>query len=255
MDPRSSTGAGGFGLFCLASTLLLLLSLAHSGHTLVRAHVHTTPFQVGDEVHIECRRNLTAFPEAFPNRLPARTVDPHIAQAQVHGTMVDESEQWGPAIMCSETGRELTLTYGQDGFLHCGWLLANEDTYQFARSVMQQESGWNCRVPMSADRTFYLPLVIPLWGVVEATHLHLNQHLNFVVHADEGRIIGISAYPVRDQFQFGRVGSMIQLHGPVKWFRKHSFLSLATGSADDEGGSGAGGTGVFGVMRQSGEGR
>lgn len=27
--------------------------------------------------------------------------------------------------------------------------------------------SWECRVPMSSDKAFYLPVVIPLWGIVE----------------------------------------------------------------------------------------
>lgn len=75
---------------------------------------------------------------------------------------------------------------------------------------------------MSADRTFWLPMPIPLWGIVEArttqhrisssphstrsavprcvvmqsTHLHVNYHHSFVFHADEhGRIMGVATYP------------------------------------------------------------
>jgi hypothetical protein len=31
-------------------------------------------------------------------------------------------------------------------------------------------AAWQCRVPMSADHNFYLPLQIPLWGIVEVSH-------------------------------------------------------------------------------------
>lgn len=179
-------------------------------------------FAIGDEIKLECRRNMTAFPQAFVDRLSPRPVTP----AGSTGHIVDDSERWGPGIICSETGRELSFRFGTDGFVHCGWKISNEDTYQFARSVMSQDSGWNCRVPMSADRSFYLPVLLPLWGVVESAHVHLNYHLNFVFHVDDGRIMGASVYPMRDKFQFGRVGSIINLHGPVRWFQKNTFLAL-----------------------------
>lgn len=57
--------------------------------------------------------------------------------------------------------------------------------------------------------------------------MHLNYHMNFIFHVDDGRIIGVSVYPVRDRFQYGKVGSLMNLHGPVRWFRKQSFNSLS----------------------------
>lgn len=64
--------------------------------------------------------------------------------------------------------------------------------------------------------------------------------MSFVFHVDGGRVIGASIYPVRDQFQFGRTGSVMALHGPVKWFDKHSFDSLGTTHQQGNGGSGEG---------------
>ena len=48
---------------------------------------------------------------------------------------------------------------------------------------------------MSPDKSFYVPFTIPIWGVVEAEHFHVNNHLNFVFHGDKGKIIGASVYP------------------------------------------------------------
>ena len=70
---------------------------------------------------------------------------------------------------------------------------------------------------------------------------------------DEGRIIGAAAYPVRDQFQFVRTGSLLNLHGPVKWFHKHSYLPLGQAAATEAGGAGGEGTGALGVFCQWGE--
>ncbi len=93
--------------------------------------------------------------------------------------------------------------------------------------MIDQEIGWSCRVPVSKDYTLFLPVEIPLWGFTEPTHLHVNYHMNFVFHAMDGQIVGAAVYPVRDRFQMGRVGSIINLHGPVKWFSKHSFQGLS----------------------------
>ena len=95
-----------------------------------------------------------------------------------------------------------------------------------------------CRVPMSADRTFYIPIVIPFWGVVEDTHVHVDNHINFVFHTElsddgaTGKILGAAAYPIRDKFQYGTVGSVINLHAPVRWFSSHSFIGLSSASED-----------------------
>lgn len=176
---------------------------------------------------IECRRNLTSFPDAFTASLPARptgAADTSGAHGAV-GVGADDA-LWGPGLTCHENGRELSFRFGEDGFVYCGWHLANEDMYKFAAAVMRGEQGWQCRVPMSKDRSFYLPMPLSLWGVVEPGHMHINYHYNFIFHVDEGRIIGAAAYPVRDRFQYTRVRSTLNLHGPVKWFNKHSFLAV-----------------------------
>jgi hypothetical protein len=47
--------------------------------------------------------------------------------------------------------------------------------------------------------------------------------MNFIFHADEGKIIGAAAYPVKDTFQFVKSGTVLSIHGPVKWFQKGTF--------------------------------
>lgn len=69
---------------------------------------------------------------------------------------------------------------------------------------------------MSPKSDFFVPFSIPIWGVIEADHMHVNNHMNFLFHADAGVIMGASAYPVRDRFQFVKMGSVIVLHGAVK---------------------------------------
>ena len=56
--------------------------------------------------------------------------------------------------------------------------------------------GWNCRVAMTNDaNSFRIPFTLPLWGVVEPRHIHVDNHINFVFHMDQGWIIGAAAYP------------------------------------------------------------
>ena len=180
-----------------------------------------TAFELGDEIPLECRRNLTAFPEAFTATLPARPSSAAAggAASTTHGAVGAASDDllWGPGLICAENGRPLSFQFGRDGFLSCGFFLAHDDLYKFAAAVVQGDVGWNCRVPMSKDRSFFLPVLVPLWGVAEPGHLHINQHSNFIFHVDEGRIVGAAAYPVRDKFQYDKVKSMLNMHGPVKW--------------------------------------
>jgi hypothetical protein len=172
---------------------------------------------------------------------------------------------WGPGPTCHEHGGELTFKFGEDGFLFCGLFVDNEDLYKFTSAVLRGEASWTCRVPMSADRSFYLPLVLPLWGVSEESHLHINHHMAFVFHADQGRIIGAAAYPVRDRFQLVRMRSTLSMHGPVHWFAGHGYQPLQGGGGATDGhahggggaaaagrggggGGGEGGVGFFGLL-------
>lgn len=130
---------------------------------------------------------------------------------------------WTNGPTCKETGEELAITFGTDNFLYCGLDIADQQTYDALVQMAKLEKTWQCRVPMSPARDFYVPFTIPIWGVVEDDHFHLDNHLNFIFHVEKGKIIAASVYPVRDRFQFGKVGSLISLHGPVRWFQRHAF--------------------------------
>lgn len=117
----------------------------------------------------------------------------------------------------------LAFDFAKDGFVYCGHRIADEAAFQFISDVLQQKKAWNCRVPMTKDQKVFFPITIPLWGFAEATHVHLNQHLNWVFHYVDGRIIGGACYTVQDKLQFSKPGSVVNFHGPVRWFFKHSF--------------------------------
>jgi hypothetical protein len=34
-------------------------------------------------------------------------------------------------------------------------------------------------------KDFYVPFTIPVWGVVEPDHVHIDNHLNYVLHVDK----------------------------------------------------------------------
>ena len=112
---------------------------------------------------------------------------------------------------------------------------------QYARvaAMVSQAAAWHCRVAAGADSASWVPFVLPLWGVVEGDHLHLDNHVNFALHADAGRVVAAAAYPVRDKFQFVKQGSAVALHGPVRWFDRGSYAPLA-GAAPGEAAGAAG---------------
>ena len=77
----------------------------------------------------------------------------------------------------------------------------DEAAYNLTRSYITLKKAWNCRVAMSADKSFHVPLPMSLWGVVEPDHFHMDNHMNFVFHVElgkdgaSGKIMGAAAYP------------------------------------------------------------
>jgi len=141
--------------------------------------------------------------------------------------------EWGPGPLCQETNESMTFYFGMDTFQYCGWHIATAEIYEQISALIKGEANWNCRIPMvpqlpGAQHNYYLPFSIPVWGAVEKDHLHVDNHLNFIFHAQQGRILGVAAYPVRDRLQLGKQGVVITIHGPVKWFHGHSFLPFAS---------------------------
>jgi hypothetical protein len=146
----------------------------------------------------------------------------------------------------------MVFTYGVESFASCGWHIKDGKMYEFLASLIRRDMTWNCRVPMVPDvpegHDWYVPFTIPVWGVVEKDHMHIgtrrplhlslassppsintharltrdrsassDNHLFFVFHAAAGRILGATSYPVRNRLQFGKPGSIVTMHGPIKW--------------------------------------
>ena len=80
---------------------------------------------------------------------------------------------------------------------------------------------------MSADGKFYVPVSLQLWGVIEKTHIHINTHMNWVFHVQENKLLAAAVYPVRDHFQMVTPGADLTMHGPVRWFYRHSYDTLS----------------------------
>jgi len=69
----------------------------------------------------------------------------------------------------------------------------------------------------------FVPFTIPIWGFVEARHIHVDNHMNYIFHVDNGFIVGAASYPVRDAFQETQRGTILHMHGAVRWFRKGGY--------------------------------
>jgi len=130
---------------------------------------------------------------------------------------------WGSGPFCMETQTELSFSYGVDMLLTCAWRIANEKDYEHLAKIILREESWNCRMSIAPGTQFYIPLTIPLMGVVEDFHIHVGNHYNFVFHAAHGNLLGAGVYAVKDDFILIQKGSFLQIHGPVKWFHGHYF--------------------------------
>ena len=147
---------------------------------------------------------------------------------QLEMKCLNRSKQWGDGPFCINTGKPMTFQFGVDSFQNCAWHIKDAEDYKFIVSLAKQEESWRCRIKMVPEHDFYVPFEIPIWGVVEADHMHVDNHLNIIFHAMHGSIIGVAAYPVRDRFAFAKESAILMLHGPVKWFNGANFASLSS---------------------------
>ncbi|KAJ3284382.1 hypothetical protein HDU79_008254 [Rhizoclosmatium sp. JEL0117] len=108
--------------------------------------------------------------------------------------------------------------------LQCVWSL-DEGMYNMISNSLDMKASYTCRVPMSKEASIYFPLTFSFWGQVEPTHIHLMTHWNFLFHAMDGFFLGGSVYPLRDHWVAAEKGSVLLIHGPVRWFAAHTFES------------------------------
>lgn len=109
---------------------------------------------------------------------------------------------------------------------------------------------------MSPASQVWVPFNLPLWGLVEASHIHVDNHMNMIFHGFSGKIIGVAAYPgiylyflsiifinylfcfflilVKDAFEFGAVGATLHIHGATKWFNRGSFSGFSQTFAEGD---------------------
>eukprot|EP00793_Prasinoderma_coloniale_P004912 PRCOL_00000673-RA len=135
--------------------------------------------------------------------------------------------------MCADTHEPLSFTFGIDSFAHCGVEVRSEAELADVRSAVvtataatrpEDARAWHrCRVPVDRARSAFLPLDLPLLGEAGEDDLVLvENHMAFVFHADAvtGELMGAAAYAALG------VGSVLNAHGPVRWFNRHTFVPL-----------------------------
>ena len=160
---------------------------------------------------------------------------PHIHDGYQVGTplplecLSPDNDTWKP-IPCVDHQHPVQLIFGVDAAFRCRWPLYTEQAYEMLREAVAMRRAIHCRVPLDNEQEaghlrFFAPVTLSLWGIAEATHLHVNTHVNFVFHAHRGYILGAAAYSVRDHFQVVTRGDALQLHGKVHWFDGHEFVS------------------------------
>eukprot|EP01091_Cochliopodium_minus_P007716 TRINITY_DN17602_c0_g1_i1.p1 TRINITY_DN17602_c0_g1~~TRINITY_DN17602_c0_g1_i1.p1 ORF type:complete len:229 (-),score=43.82 TRINITY_DN17602_c0_g1_i1:75-761(-) len=171
----------------LFSFFLLMISINAQAHT---GH----GYKIGEEIKMECKNRF---------------------------------DKWEGGIICQESGKPISFLFGLDAFHHCAWHIKDEDEYKWIISLVKQDQSYQCRIKMVPQHEFFIPFEIPIWGVLEnSDHIHLDNHLNIIFHVEDGNILGVAAYPVRDRFAYIKPGTIINLHGIVKWFQGASFVPL-----------------------------
>jgi hypothetical protein len=213
-------------LFVFATLAMVLLSGAVGG---VNAVWHTQA-KIGKYRNNQRFRMQCLLPEAV---LATLKTEGDSAPAR------SEDGRWVEAWECEETGFPVGFEFGRDKFIYCG-LKLNAAWYAYVRELLKNEEAMMCRVGMDADDKYHLPVAITLCGLLEEDHIHINYHHQFVFHADDGLILGMAMYPARDRFQAVKEGSILNFHGPVRWFARHSYTPLSGSDVSSPSVAGAG---------------
>ncbi|TPX77942.1 hypothetical protein CcCBS67573_g00784 [Chytriomyces confervae] len=210
-------------MFKMGIVSLILLaaqtSLLVSAHGQEVAHQHI-PFNLGDLVTIEC-------PKIYNN-------------GSISSTIFEP-------LHCADTNTPLALPFGMDAILQCVWSL-DEPMYNMISLSLDMQASYSCRMPMTKEGGLYFPLTFAFWGKKEEEHIHIMTHWNFLFHAVEGFFLGGTVYPLRDHWVMAVKGSIILIHGPVRWFAGHTFegtmeqAALLLANAQEADNTGAGDT-------------
>jgi len=173
--------------------------------------IQPQPFAMGTKLILECK-------------MPKLNPESNITE-----------NEFSSAFICQETKQSLHFEFGVESFLYCSIAIDTNLLMNYFNSLINQVSALQCRLPMSLEHSIYLPVLFPVWGVVEPTHSHINYHYNFLFHYDpvNFHLIGATIYPLRDRFTFIKSGMNLPLHGPVKWMKGHTYNSITGDSGGD----------------------
>lgn len=94
----------------------------------------------------------------------------------------------------------MEVKYGIDGMNHCELPITNQTTYDQIAEIVSINASWNCRVRMAPGTDIWIPFTMPLWGIVEPTHMHIDNHMNMIFHGYNGVLLGASAYPCKWEY-------------------------------------------------------
>eukprot|EP01086_Lenisia_limosa_P003517 TRINITY_DN18079_c0_g1_i1.p1 TRINITY_DN18079_c0_g1~~TRINITY_DN18079_c0_g1_i1.p1 ORF type:complete len:234 (-),score=22.74 TRINITY_DN18079_c0_g1_i1:14-715(-) len=136
------------------------------------------------------------------------------------------NNNWVKPFFCINNEQYLEIPYGQDKFIYCT-MEVDKEFYEVLSQLVTFGAPLQCRIWMTKDRKFYIPLALQFWGASTDTHIHVSSHLNIAAHASNGIVLGMGAYPVRDTFQLiPGPGSQYTMHGALKWHRLQGFKSF-----------------------------
>ncbi|KAJ3128991.1 Store-operated calcium entry-associated regulatory factor [Nowakowskiella sp. JEL0407] len=179
--------------------LILTLVIAHGD---LRRAPKNEPYSQGDLVTIEC---------------------------PILDTTGEPTESYEPGPICIDTGLPLQFPFATDAIVHCS-IPTTELTFKHLQKVISGTAAWRCRIPLTKNKTLYIPFSFNVWGDVEGGQIHMMNHFNFVFHVLDGFFLGANAYAHHMVTVESNAG--ITIHGPVRWFVGHTYEMI--NKNDDE---------------------
>ncbi|KAJ1551631.1 hypothetical protein HK096_006248 [Nowakowskiella sp. JEL0078] len=165
--------------------------------------------------------------------LPYFHGDPVTVECPVLTQDGEPTTDYEPGPICLDTGLPLSFPFATDARVQCS-IPTDERTYKHLEKVIVGKAAWMCRIPLTKNKTFYVPFNFNLWGAVEPSHVHMMNHFNFVFHVMDGFFLGATAYALRDQVVKVEPDAGIVIHGPVRWFIGHTYDMIADPEDDEE---------------------
>jgi len=142
---------------CLCAVIIGTALAGNPPGTQTKEH-QCTPYKLGEPISFECWNTTT--------------------------------NTWGPPPICVESSAAMSFNFGVDKFQYCSWFV-DAALYARFKDVTHGHASLSCRVQMAPDHNVWLPLSIPVWAFVEADHIHIDNHVNFIFHATRGKLLAL----------------------------------------------------------------